>query len=234
MTVKIYCGDCLEILPTLEAGTVSHVIGDPPYEAEAHTEMRRTNKSIQSGENDVLGFDSMDENTRQAVAREAVRLCDGWALWFCQVEASALWRDTMVAAGAKYRRTMVWVKPDSSPQFNGQGPAQGYECMSLSWLGSGASSWNAGGKRGVYTYNCNTDRFGGHPTEKPLRLMSALIADFTNEGDTILDPFMGGGSCGVAAVRLGRNFIGIEKDENYFKIAQRRIEQAESQPSLFA
>lgn len=225
---RIYHGDCRAILPTL--GQVDHVITDPPYEAEAHTPMRRTNRSIQEGNNDEIDFAAIDEETRIFVAGQAVRISSGWALLFCQVEATAKWRDAMLVSGGKYRRSMVWVKPDSSPQFNGQGPAQGYECISASWCGDGASRWNAGGKRGVYEFCCNTNRHGGHPTEKPLSLMSSLITDFTNTGETILDPFMGSGTTLVAAKRLGRKAIGIELEEKYCEIAAKRLAQG----SLFS
>lgn len=62
-----------------------------------------------------------------------------------------------------------------------------------------------------------------HPTQKPLELYEWLVKTYTNEGDTVLDPFMGSGTTGVACKQLGRNFIGIELDENYFAIANERI-----------
>ncbi len=73
---------------------------------------------------------------------------------------------------------------------------------------------------------------GKHPTEKPLPLMQHIIETSTREGDTILDPFMGSGTTGVACVQTGRNFIGIEIDEAYFDIAERRIAEAQMQPRL--
>jgi site-specific DNA-methyltransferase (adenine-specific) len=63
-----------------------------------------------------------------------------------------------------------------------------------------------------------------HPTQKPVSLMEYLVKTYTNEGDIVLDNTMGSGTTGVACVRAKRNFIGIEKDENYFKIAKSRIE----------
>lgn len=69
----------------------------------------------------------------------------------------------------------------------------------------------------------------GHPAEKPIELMEWLINTYTNECDTILDPYMGSGTTGVACVNLNRNFIGIEMDDNYFEIAKQRIEQAQNQ-----
>jgi DNA modification methylase len=73
------------------------------------------------------------------------------------------------------------------------------------------------------------DERNGHPTQKPTELMTKIICDFTNPSDLILDPFMGSGTTGVAAVQLGRKFIGIEIDPGYFEIAKKRIEQAQLQ-----
>lgn len=66
-----------------------------------------------------------------------------------------------------------------------------------------------------------------HPTQKPVALLEYLIKTYTNENETVLDNCMGSGSCGVAAINTGRNFIGIELDEKYFNIAKERIENAE-------
>ena len=71
-----------------------------------------------------------------------------------------------------------------------------------------------------------------HPTQKPLTLMKRIILDYTNEGDTVFDPFMGSGKTGVACVETGRNFIGCEISPEYFQIAEKRIRQAEAQPSF--
>lgn len=73
---------------------------------------------------------------------------------------------------------------------------------------------------------------GKHPTQKPVTLLEYLIKTYTNEGDTVLDNCMGSGSTGVAAVNTGRNFIGIELDENYFKVAKERINEAYVQQCL--
>lgn len=230
--VKLYLGDCREVLPTL--GRVDAIVTDPPFEKEAHTPIRRTQKSIRTGVHDALDFAAITDDLRAQVPVWASQRCDGWLLAFCQVEAVSAWRDAMEAAGLKYKRGMAWVKPDSSPQFNGQGPAQGYECIASAWCGQGISRWNAGGKRGVYTHNTNgSNRHGTHPTEKPVSLMSEIIADFCVKGGIILDPFMGSGTTGVAAVKLGRQFVGIEIDEAYFDIACKRIQSALDAPDMF-
>jgi len=77
--------------------------------------------------------------------------------------------------------------------------------------------------------NFNNDQFGQHPTQKPVPLMEYLIKTYTNEGETVLDFTMGSGTTGIACKNLNRNFIGIEKNPQYFKIARKRIKSAEHQ-----
>lgn len=231
-TCDLYFGDCISIMENLSP--VNHVIADPPYEKEAHRTMRRTQKSIRTGCNDDLDFAAITDNLRQLATKHMVRLSGGWVMVFCQAEAVGAWRDQFEAQKAKYKRTMVWIKPDSSPQFNSQMPAMGYESIPLAWCGSGHSSWNGGGRRGVFTHLTNDrQRDGRHPTEKPIPLMMELVSLFTKSNQTVLDPFMGSGSTGVACVKSGRKFIGIEKDPVYFDIACERITKAYTQPDLF-
>lgn len=71
-----------------------------------------------------------------------------------------------------------------------------------------------------------------HPTEKPLSLIKQLVSNSTKQGDTILDPFMGSGTTGVACQQLNRNFIGYEISPDYFKIAEKRINEAKAQKKL--
>lgn len=243
----LYLGDCRDVLHGLS--NVDHVVSDPPYEAHMHAAKRgeKVHGSIRRIRLDghanppPVDFTSIDD-IRDWAAAEAVRLADGWVLLFCTPEGVAPWRDAIEATGAKYKRACVWVKPDAAPQFNGQGPAMGAEMFVAAWAGQGYSRWNAGGKRGVYTHNVNTGRYGagpehprggGHPTEKPLTLMAELIADFTQPGDLILDPFMGSGTTGVACLKDGRRFIGIEQKPEYFAIACRRMREARINGELF-
>jgi site-specific DNA-methyltransferase (adenine-specific) len=98
--------------------------------------------------------------------------------------------------------------------------------------GTGISSHNGGKMKGLYlqkytNYPTQLLEFNSesvfHPTQKPVLLMEYLIKTYTNENETVLDFTMGSGSTGVACVNTNRNFIGIEKDDNYFKIATERI-----------
>lgn len=229
---RLILGDCLEVMPLL--GKVDSVVTDPPFEAQAHTAMRRTQLSIKTGEKAALNFAAITEEMRDFVPSWAAQSCKGWLLTFCQVEAVSDWRYAMEAAGLKYKRGMAWVKPDSAPQFNGQMPAQGFECIASAWCGRGHSKWNGGGRRGVFVHNTNgPNRHGAHPTEKPVPLMMELIGLFSNQPGTILDPFMGSGTTLVACAKLGRKGIGIELDPEYFDVACKRVEEAYRQPDLF-
>jgi site-specific DNA-methyltransferase (adenine-specific) len=230
----LYLGDCLELLPSL--GGVDHIISDPPYEASLHAaKSLLSNLRKDSGpELKEINFTGIDE-IRDEVVRLASVACQGWFIAFCTVEGTWEWAQAINASAMKYKRACAWVKPDSTPQLNGQGPAQGYECFVCAWAGTGHARWNAGGKRGVYTHCVNgPQRHGEHPTEKPISLMAEILTDFTNDGQTILDPFMGSGTTGIATVKMGRQFIGIEANERYFDIACARIAAAQSGAMGFA
>jgi len=229
----LYLGNALDVLPTI--GRVDHFISDPPYEASLHAAKANvTALRMDSGpELKAVNFDAIDD-IREPIVDLFAANCDGWVIVFCTVEGVARWADAFNPSSLKYKRACVWVKPDSTPQLNGQGPAQGAECFVVCWGGSGHAKWNAGGKRGIYTHLVNNpERTGLHPTEKPRRLMSEIIADFTNPGELICDPFMGSGTTGVAAVMAGRRFVGIELNETYFDLSCKRLEDAQRQGSLF-
>lgn len=230
--VTVHLGDCMEVLPTIESA--DHVITDPPYEKEAHRKDRRVMRrdGLVAG---ALSFVEMNEELRIASAAHFKRVSQGWILIFCQAEGVAPWRDAIEAAGAKYKAPMIWVKPDGMPQFNGQGPGMGFESMVSAWAGKGHSSWNGGGRHGVFTFPKGEGNSGKneHETQKPIRLMAELVRLFTNPGETVLDPFCGSGTTGVAAIGLGRRFIGIEREERYFDVSCRRLRDALKQGDLF-
>ena len=231
----LYLGDCREVIPSL--GKVDSVITDPPYESHMHDAKREGKKKIRmdgSKEIAALDFSEIGEIRKQVVPALS-EICGGWLLAFCTPEGVAAWRDAIKSAGAKYKRACIWVKPDSAPQFNGQGPAMGAECFVSAWCGSGHSRWNGGGRRNIFTHPCNpSGRTGLHPTEKPVSLMLELVDLFTFSGDTVLDPFMGSGTTGIACAKTGRDFIGIEEKEKYFDLACRRMEGAMAQDEMFS
>jgi DNA modification methylase len=237
--VTLYLGDCREIAPPL--GVANCVMTDPPYEAIMHKAKAKA-KAAGRGRSlrvdggpalQALDFEAIDP-IRQDVCDIVRDCCNGWFLAFCSPEGIAPWRDAIEAGGLRYKRACFWNKPDSAPQFNGQGPAFAVEAFVTAWCGHGVSKWNGGGRRNYFTFPTNSsDREGTHPTEKPVALMLELVTLFTSLDETILDPFMGSGTTGVAAVKLGRQFVGIEIEPKYFDIACRRISQAIKQADLF-
>jgi len=230
---RLILGDCLEVMPTLEP--VDHIISDPPYEQRmqglhAKFKLRRTDGGPQRK---TLDFGSV-KDIREPFLDCAAKLNNGWLLALCNVEGVGEWQRAILERKMKFKTTCIWNKPDSTPKLNGQAPALSYECITTTWCGTGHARWNGGGKRGVFTHCTNNrDRHGEHPTEKPLNLMKELVSLFSNKGHTILDAFMGSGTTGVACVKLGRKFIGIELEEKYFDIACERIQKAYDQPDFF-
>lgn len=231
----LYCGNCFDVLSMLPP--VDHLIADPPYESSHHNAKNNVHGRLRKDGGTKmrsLDFEAIDE-IRDAFVEEFGTLCPKWFIVFCTAEGVARWADAINPSDAlRYKRACVWIKPDSAPQLNGQGPGMGAEMFVTAWGGPSYSAWNAGGKRGVYTHNIKGPaRDGRHPTEKPVPLMSEIIGDFTAPGETILDPFAGSGSTGVAALSQGRKFIGIERDPKYFEIMCERIAKAWAQPRLF-
>jgi site-specific DNA-methyltransferase (adenine-specific) len=233
--ISMVLGDCREILPTITE--VDHVLTDPPYEDELHEAMGRIKRTDGQDMIQTLGFDGINES-RDAVAKNIVETSSGWAIIFCLAEGVRAWRDAIQAAEGKYDTTLAWIKPDASPRFNGQGAARGFECAVTAWCGKGHRRWNGGGKRGVFTHAVNppgriSAKGGGHPTEKPLSLMCELVTLYTDAGDLICDPFCGSGTTGVAAAKLGRQFVGVEKELKWFDLSCKRISAALQQRDLF-
>jgi len=246
-------GDCLDPvtgLASLPDKSVDHVICDPPYEAEAHTLQRRTLQFFQgprragvekgaTPKEKPVGFDAITEDLRSAVALEIARVARRWSLAFCQAEAVGKWKDALEAGPARHRRAAIWVKPNGQPQLTGDRPGMGYESIVCAHA-IGKSRWNGGGKHGVYVFptdtwmtEVNNGTMRIHPTQKPLDLMLAIISDFTDPGELICDPFAGSGTTGVACKRLGRRFVGWEKDPKFHTAAVKRIEAAREQGDFF-
>ena len=215
----LYLGDCLEILPTLPK--VDAVITDPPYGERTHSGAR-----TDSGETILIDFACIDDTTFQRFCRIAVEAANRWVIMTCE------WRHAANAesAGLPVIRLGVWVKPNGMPQMTGDRPATGWEAVLLLHR-EGKKRWNGGGNPAVWVFNKEN---GEHPTTKPQPLLRKWVQQFTEAGETICDPFCGSGSTGVAAIQMGRKFIGIEIDPKYFDISCERIENAQRQGRMFA
>jgi site-specific DNA-methyltransferase (adenine-specific) len=207
----LYLGDCLEIMPTL--GKVDAVVTDSPYEDELHSAIGRIRRNDGREMIKDLGFAGVNDR-RSEIAPKITAVSNGWALIFTLAEGVRAWRDDLQSAGAKWDTVLPGIKPDAAPRFNGQGAARGFENCVTAWCGKGYRSWNASGKRGIYTHLVNPpDRtktkgsdgktVNAHPTEKPVGLIRELIADYTDPGETVLDAFVGSGTTGVACAKMG-------------------------------
>jgi len=209
-TVRLICGDCLEVLPTL--GKMDVCITDPPYGQKTH-EGARTGSGEGGGEI-LIDFASISDEVFIDVCKAIVGFCNRWVVMTCE------WQHAIRLEELGFLvRLGVWVKPNPTPQFTGDRPGTGWEAVAICHR-KGRKRWNGGGHCAVWT--CNKIS-GQHPTQKPLPLVTKWVELFSDYSETIFDPFMGSGTTGVACVRTGRKFIGIEREPKYFEIAKRRI-----------
>lgn len=247
MTWTLHHGDCLDPvtgLAGLADKSVDHVISDPPYSAHTHDKQWIGSALTASGAARVktahtgLGFACLTEEQAASIAVHSARIATRWSIFFTDIEGIEVWRRAVIGAGLDYVRTCIWDKIDGAPQFTGDRPAAGAEAFVVAHV-SGKKHWNGGGRRNVFRFAVNGERGSKpHPSTKPLELMKEIVELFTDDGDTILDPFAGSGTTGVAAIQLGRHFVGWERDANYHAIATRRLRGDEAkpnpaQPSLF-
>lgn len=253
--VTLHLGDCRAILPALER--VDVVITDPPYSDYVHSKSRRGGASAPkldvSGRNVAcsfarekeFGFESLSPDLRRECSYAFSLLARRWVLAFSDVESCHLWRDDLVDTGLEYVRTGAWVKLGATPQFTGDRPAAGFETITIAHP-KGRKHWNGGGRHAIWrgaderdlvyevpiVLNRSHSEPRLHTTQKPLELMLNLVGDFSNEGETILDPFAGSGTTLVAAKRLGRFAVGIELDEANCEIAAQRLERESRQQTM--
>ena len=223
---ELYLGDCREVLPTL--GKVDAVVTDPPYGIglEKKTSDYRGSKFFDHGE-------SLRASKLYHDDAEHVRLLVQTVLPVALARAER----GLVFSGP----AMLWAYPEPASvgsvfTLAGAGrTAWGFQCTHPV-LFYGKDPYLQDGKGGrpnsFKDDQPNTEKID-HPCPKPLSWMKWAVARASRVDETILDPFMGSGTTGVACVKLGRRFIGIEIEPNYFDIACRRIEAATQQPDLF-
>jgi site-specific DNA-methyltransferase (adenine-specific) len=231
----LYLGDCREVLPTLPR--VDAVIGDPPYSVSMAGVRHVGTQGKGSRNFDFFAGD------------------DDWAAM------TALVCDAFDKATDSLPKTVViWCGHRQIGSLVGLLEGKGYTTRLLFWRklcpppappGAGFSS---AAEQAIYAYlpgrvwlgrayepnvfDSDSYRHGqpgkvDHPTQKPLQLMKWNVLCLTSPDEMILDPFMGSGTTGVAALESGRQFIGIEREPKYFDIACRRIEDAQKQSDLF-
>lgn len=241
----LFLGDCTRALRWI--APVDHCITDPPYSPLVHSKSRGAAPRSAAGYEVVrereFGFDPLDAATRRAVARDVGRLVKRWTLVFCDLESVHLWRRSLSLVGVEPVRIGIWIKEGCSPQFTGDRPASGAEGIVVAHP-SGRKTWNGGGARAVWSYPIVGRGFQNgahdgksnrvHTAQKPIALMLDLVELFTDQGDAVLDPFAGSATTGVACLRRGRRFVGIEKDPAFFEVAVERLRAEEQGLSLAA
>lgn len=223
--VVLYRGDCLQVLPTL--GKVDATITDPPYAEKTHAGARANRVGIVGGEK-LITFQSLSDAQFTEVAQALLSCTRRWVVMTCDHRHAAITFDW-----PEFVRLGAWVKLAPMPQISGDRPGSGHESI-LILHKCGRKRWNGGGRSAIYQeLVIKNPAIAKVPSQKPLRFVARLVADFTETGETILDPFMGSGTTGVACVQAGRKFIGIEICEDYFNVAKRRILAAQNDAPLF-
>lgn len=204
--------DCSEVLPMLPERSVDHVVSDPPFSERVHV-----GQSRQDGDGGVvpvgLGFGPLSGWLRGVVAGEAMRAARRWVVLKSDLEGTSHWLEDLTTAGARWTRFGVWWKDGAQPQFTGDRPANGLEGLAIAHAPGLRVRWNGGGKHARWRHPiARADRI--HPTETPVSLWLDLLEDFTDPGELVLDPFCGSGSLGIACVRLGRRYLGMDNGKD--------------------
>ena len=204
----LYLADCMDVLPTLER--VDAVITDPPYGMQRDGKPKSTSSHGGHKGYEFMGWDG--ESPGIDVFQSILKAADLQIIWGANFYPQYL------------PPSMGWLFWDKGQRISQSDGELAYTNMQKALR--------------IFTLNRAALAQDGavHPTQKPLALMKWCIeyADRHGSAQTILDPFMGSGTTGVAAIQLGRNFIGIEREPKYFDIACKRIEQAVAQGQLFA
>lgn len=209
----LYLGDCMDILPTLEK--VDAVITDPPYGIKLQTKTRSTavhdiyaGGSYKTDFAEIYGDDKPFDPTPFLKNKCILWGANNYAARLPDSNGWLCWQKSGGIVGFNMSEVeLAWTNFLGSTKF-----------INHLWHGFKRASQN--GEK------------VNHPTEKPISVMKWCI-DFLPKAEIILDPFMGSGTTGVAAIQMGRKFIGIEREPKYFDIACKRIEQASKQVDMF-
>lgn len=243
---SIIQGDCVEVMNGLEAGSVDLIFADPPYNLQLGGDLHRPNNSkVDAVDNDWDQFESLqtyDDFTRQWLGAARHALKDDGGIWVIGsyhniFRLGAILQDL----GFWILNDVIWIKSNPMPNFRGRRLTNAHETMI--WAGKSKDSkyyFNYDAMKALnedkqmrsdwYFPLCtgaerlkddNGDK--AHPTQKPEALLHRVLMASTRPGDVILDPFFGTGTTGAVAKKLGRRFIGIEREDDYIRHASARI-----------
>ncbi|MBL4951024.1 site-specific DNA-methyltransferase [Neobacillus sp. YIM B02564] len=233
----LYNEDCIRSMKRLANGSIDLILTDPPYNLGNFMKGRDTNlKKMRDNFFVAAGWDNLSfedwEKSMDSFFEESVRvLKNGGAMivFMAIIKVESLIK-IAERHGLYYKTTGIWHKLNPMPRNMNLHFVNSTEAWVYFTYKKKTGTFNNDGKvlhdfieTGVAA---NGERkFGKHPTQKPVQLMEFFVKVLTNEGETVLDPFMGSGSAGVAAKLNNRNFIGVEINEDYFQIATRRIQE---------
>ncbi|WP_417242050.1 site-specific DNA-methyltransferase [Celeribacter sp.] len=244
---QILGGDCIEIMNSLPEGSVDLIFADPPYNLQLRGDLHRPDNSKVDAVDDAWDqFDSFkvyDNFTRDWLAAARRILKPNGAIWAIGSYHNVYRMGAELQnQGFWILNDVVWRKSNPMPNFRGKRFTNAHETI----------IWASKNEAAKYTFNyealkalnegiqmrsdwvlpiCNggerlknEDGEKAHPTQKPESLLHRILVGTTNPGDVVLDPFFGTGTTGAVAKMLGREFIGIEREEKYRKVAQKRID----------
>jgi len=223
-------GDCLELMKQLPDGCVDAVITDPPYGKKFHDGGQRgisptLYRGVTIANDGEAPVECVDELYR-------VTKYGGAAYLFSQWMVDGEWSEAVRATGFLLRNRIAWIKPNFGAGDLETTFAQQHE--TILFCAKGHHELRDGRSSDVWVERGSAfQRNEFHPTEKPIPLVEFLLSKSTEDGGTILDPFLGSGTTAVAAKKLGRHFLGFEISPEYCRIARARIALVEAQPSLF-
>ena len=253
---EIVVGDCIEALRRMPSESVDMVFADPPYNLQLEGALVRPDHSLVDAVDDdwdkFASFASYDAFTRDWLA-EARRVMKPNATLWVIGSYHNIFRvgATLQDLGFWILNDIVWRKANPMPNFRGRRFTNAHE--TLIWASKGQEA-----KRYTFHYEalkagnddlqmrsdwlfplCTGDERmkddagrKAHPTQKPEALLARVMLAASHPGDVVLDPFFGSGTTGAVARRLGRRFVGIERDEGYAAVARRRIAAIEPLPDL--
>jgi site-specific DNA-methyltransferase (adenine-specific) len=218
---------------------VDHIIGDGPYDESTHAghSMPSLRQAEYKGKHGLHHGGAPMKEGREAVSFDPIdpadvvpglmERCRRWCVLFCSFQMLGDYRRAAeVFDGSRYARDGAWKKTNPMPQMSGDRPGQFGEAIAIMHA-AGKMRWNGGGKAALWEHMHARGDERLVETPKPIALMIDLVRDFTDPGETILDPFAGSATTGVACMRTGRNFIGCECNEEVFQIAVQRLQAEE-------
>ena len=219
----LHLGDCLDVMQGIPDGSVDMVMTDPPYGMNF-----QSNRSKNGPRHKKIEGDSAADFRWLQDAFRLLKPDGGGLISFCDWNTSHRWREEIERAGFVIKSQVIWDR-----LHHGMGDLKGAFAPQhdIVWYATkGRRIFVNGRPKSVMRHKRPSPADDhGHPTCKPVALMEELIrATDDGSGSVVLDPFLGSGTTGVAAANTGRRFIGIERDPDYFTVAQARIQKAQA------